>query len=276
MTRVDIPDWVVIPVSVLLFIFPLTMAYVIVVQRAMDVSVVVRQGVQYLLARGSVRVLQIAVSIAVFWMVMTMRPGGIVPIVPAVQAGFVLLGVGAIMVIRRFAERLGRWVDRRFFREAYDAEHILTDLASRVRTMVETRPLLEMVAQQISTSLHVPRVAILLKGAGALAPAYAVGYGDLPTVPLGDRGFTEDSERELKQELGAELVLPLSSNTEVIGVMGLGPKRSEAPFTPGDVRLLTAVAAQTGLAIENSRLTAEVASEVAIARTRAARNRDRA
>jgi sigma-B regulation protein RsbU (phosphoserine phosphatase) len=258
-------DWLIIPILGLLFIFPMTMAYVILVQRAMDVRVVVRQGVQYLLARGSIRVLQIAVSIAVFWMVMTMRPNRVMPFVdPAVQAGLVFAGVGAIVLIRRFTDRLGRWVDRRFFREAYDAERILTDLASRVRTMVETRPLLEMVAHQISTSLHVPRVAILLKGAGALAPAYAVGYADLPTVPLGDRGFGEDSERELKQELGAELVLPLSSNTEVIGVMGLGPKRSEAPFTPGDVRLLTAVAAQTGLALENSRLTAEIASEVAL------------
>ena len=90
-----------------------------------------------------------------------------------------------------------------------------------------------LVAQQISTSLHVPRVAILLKGSDALTPAYAVGYADRHTLPLGDRGFTEDSERELKQEPGAELVLPLSSSTEVIGVMGLGPKQSEAPFTPG-------------------------------------------
>jgi sigma-B regulation protein RsbU (phosphoserine phosphatase) len=264
-TRVDIPNWPVSLALGLLFFFPLTMAYVIVVHRAMDVRVVVRQGVQYVLARGSVRVLQIAVSIAIFWMVMTMRSNGALPFVhPVLQAAFVLLGVGAIVIIRRFADRLGRWVDRRFFREAYDAERILTDLASRVRTMVETRPLLEMVAKQISTTLHVPRVAILLKSSGALTPAYAVGYADLPTVPLGDRGFTENSERELKQELGAELVLPLSSNTEVIGVMGLGPKRSEAPFTPGDVRLLTAVAAQTGLALDNSRLTAEIASEVAL------------
>jgi len=67
-------DWLILPILGLLFIFPLTMAYVILVQRAMDVGVVIRQGVQYLLARGSIRVLQIAVSIAVFWMVMTMRP----------------------------------------------------------------------------------------------------------------------------------------------------------------------------------------------------------
>ena len=255
-------DWLIIPILGLLFIFPLTMAYVIVVHRAMDVRVAIRQGVQYLLASAGVRALAVILSVVIIFTAVSMaaddsvnRPRRII---------FMATAIALLFLIRRFADRLRRWIDRRYFREAYDAEQILSELANRVRTMVETKPLLEMVAQQISTSLHVPRVAILLKGSAALAPAYAVGYADLPTVPLGDRGFTEESERELKKELGAELVLPLSSNTEVIGVMGLGPKRSEAPFTPGDVRLLTAVAAQTGLALENSRLTAEIASEVAL------------
>jgi sigma-B regulation protein RsbU (phosphoserine phosphatase) len=257
----DVPDWLVYLILGLLFIFPLTMAYVILVHRAMDVSVVVRQGVQYLLASAGVRALAVIVSVVVVFIAVSMAAD------PSVnrpwRIAFMVTAIAMLVAIRQFADRLRRWIDRRFFREAYDAERILTDLAGRVRTMIETRPLLEMVAQQISTSLHVPRVAILLKGSGALMPAYAVGYTDVPAVSLDDRGFTEETERELKEELGAELVLPLSSNTEMIGVMGLGPKRSEAPFTPGDVRLLTAVAAQTGLALENSRLTAEIASEVA-------------
>jgi sigma-B regulation protein RsbU (phosphoserine phosphatase) len=260
-TRDEVPNWVVGLVLALLFTFPLTMAYVILVQRAMDVRVVVRQGLQYLLASAGVRALAVLLSLVIVVTAVSMAAD------PSANRPrrIVLIGVAIALLfaIRMFSERLRRWIDRRFFREAYDAERILSDLASRVRTMVETRPLLEMVAQQISTSLHVPKVAILLKGSAGLTPAYAVGYADVPTVPIGDRAFTEESARELKEELGAELVLPLSSNTEVIGLMGLGPKRSEAPFTPGDVRLLTAVAAQTGLALENSRLTAAIATEVA-------------
>src|SRR5688572_13474291 len=42
----SIPDWLIFTILGILFIFPLTMAYVILVHRAMDVSVVVRQGVQ--------------------------------------------------------------------------------------------------------------------------------------------------------------------------------------------------------------------------------------
>ena len=49
------PDWVYLIIIGPLLLFPLTMAYVVVVHRAMDVRVVVRQGLQYLLARGSLR-----------------------------------------------------------------------------------------------------------------------------------------------------------------------------------------------------------------------------
>jgi len=43
--------------------------------------------------------------------------------------------------------------------------------------------------------------------------------------------------------------------------MSLGPKRSEEPFSPTDLRLLSSVAAQTGLALENGRLTEAIKEE---------------
>jgi len=52
-------------------------------------------------------------------------------------------------------------------------------------------------------------------------------------------------------------------NQKLLGILSLGPKQSDAPFSTGDLRLLNSVAIQTGLALENSRLAAEVASEVA-------------
>jgi sigma-B regulation protein RsbU (phosphoserine phosphatase) len=250
-------EWMQLPLYAALFVFPATMAYVIVVERAMDVRVVVRQGVQYLLARGTVRVIQLAASAGIFVAAASMRSS---------NSGAVLLAVAviALVLIGRFAERVRQWVDRRFFREAYNAEQILGELANQVRTIVDTRALLETVAHQIAGSLHVPRVAILLSGDGALQPAYAIGHTDVRALPLrNDRTLSQEQEREIRDALDAELLLPLSANQKVLGVMGLGPKQSEEPFTPADIRLLDAVAMQTGLALENSRLTAEIAAEVA-------------
>jgi sigma-B regulation protein RsbU (phosphoserine phosphatase) len=49
----------------------------------------------------------------------------------------------------------------------------------------------------------------------------------------------------------------------LLGFISLGPKRSEAPSTATDLRLLKSVAVQTGFALENTRLTAAVARETA-------------
>jgi sigma-B regulation protein RsbU (phosphoserine phosphatase) len=283
--KLVLPEWTTLLAIVLWFLFPLTMAYVIVVHRAMDVRVVIRQGLRYLLATGGVRVFQIAISILIVVGAATMsadRTANLPRRIALISAGFVLLAC-----TRFFAERLRRWVDRRFFREAYNAEQILNDLADKVRTMVETGSVLEMVVHRISESLHVPRVAILLSKHGTFELAYGVGCSGRENVGIPEDGLmvqhlkknphltvrVDDSgswvqsagnrERDSLEELQSELLLPLSLNQKLVGIMSLGPKQSEEPFTRTDIQLLDSVATQTGLALENSRLTAEIATEVA-------------
>lgn len=243
-------------IYLLLLGFPLTMAYVIVVQRAMDVRVVIRQGVQYVLASKGVTILQFILSIAV---VLTASIG-VEGLKRYQRIEVVAAGIFAMMVIRQFAIQLRSWVDQRFFREAYDAEQILIELAEKVRSIVETRPLLQLIAHRISESLHVARVAILLNGPDGFRLAYAVGYPTPPEINIpGGVNF----ESTVRESLQSELVLPLSLNEKVLGLLSLGPKRSEEPYSKGDIRLLGSVATQAGLALENSRLAAAVAAEVA-------------
>src|SRR5439155_9014745 len=141
--------------------------------------VVIRQGVQYLLARGGIRGIQLALTVAVSIAATSLLSGGAGPM----RVALVVAALAAIVAIGgRFADRLRRWVDRRFFREAYEADAILSDLASKVRTIVETGPLLETVAHRIAESLHVARIAILLNEGGAFRPAYALGYPAPPSA----------------------------------------------------------------------------------------------
>ena len=274
-----------------LLVFPLTMAYVIVVHRAMDVRVVLRQGLQYLLATSGIRILQIAISAGIIVLAATMGANSSV----AMRVGLIAIGFALLAGLGAFAGRLRRWIDRRFFREAYEADEILADLAARVRTMVETGPLLETVASRVAGALHVPRIAIFLDGNGAFRPAYALGYRAPPTGNFTEQSLTmrrlrqtshtrvefEDAdswvqltdreERAALEELKPELLLPLSLQEKVLGIMSLGPKQSEEPFSPTDLRLLNLVAAQTGLALENGRLTEAIKAE---ARAREKHNRD--
>jgi sigma-B regulation protein RsbU (phosphoserine phosphatase) len=280
--EIGLPGWAALPVIAMVLAFPISMAYVIVVHRAMDVRVVIRQGLQYLLATNGVRLLQAAVSIGIILAAAMMNAT-----TGAVRVVVIAAGFGVLAGIRGFARRLQRWIDRRFFREAYETDAILSDLAATARTIVDTSRLLETVAQRIAAALHISRIAVLLDANGAFWPAYAVGYGTPPTSSLSpdslavrslrkqahaivhfdDPGswvqLTDDQERAALQELTPEILLPMTVNDQMLGVMSLGPKQSEEPFSGHDIRLLDSVAAQVGLAIENGRLTETIKAEVA-------------
>ncbi len=281
-----VPFWIAILSTLLMLLFPMTMAYVIVVERAMNVSVVVRQGLQYALAKNGVFIVQILLSIAVGLTAFSFASDNTANRPQKIT--FIALGVVFVFLIRFLADKIKVWVDRKFFREAYNAEQILSDLSEEVRTMIETKPLLETVSSKISESLHVPQVALLLKNGNSFHSAYALGYDNPPTVELFDNDKTveklkrnetmtvyqddeeswkdeeiESAEREKLQILNSQLILPIGAKNELSGLISLSPKLSQEPFTPNDLRLLKSVASQTGLALENSRLTEVIVSETA-------------
>ena len=189
---------------------------------------------------------------------------------------------------RRGAARLRAWTDRRFFREAYSAELLLSQLSEEVRKFVETKPLLETVTRRVSETLHVPHAAVLLESNGRYCVAQMVGGSPPPdsclpagaktiehlrgtnrpaVVYLDDprswlRNASTDEQDRLKT-LDAQLLLPMTGREQMLGVMVLGPKRSEEPYSHTDLQLLQSVASQTGLALENSQLLAAMAIEVA-------------
>jgi sigma-B regulation protein RsbU (phosphoserine phosphatase) len=131
-------------------------------------------------------------------------------------------------------------------------------------------------------------VALLLRNESEFLPAYALGYDDMPAVAFDDDTKTveklkkneavavyqddveswvnaeaESLERENLRELNSQLLLPFGAKNQLSGMISLSPKRSEEPYSPNDLRLLKSVAAQTGLALENSRLTEAIAKEAA-------------
>lgn len=282
------PQWLILAASVPLVLFPLTLAYVIVVQKAMDVSVALRQGLQYALARGTVRVVRGGLTIGLIW--------ASVSLLQRSKSGslrFYFIIAAAIVVglgLRNFGDWLRTFTDRRFFRDAARAEQILATLSDEVRSIVETRPLLERVASKIGEALFVPRVAVLLENGGAYRPAYALGYPSTPAVEFPETAETvhrlrrepepervyfddeeswvnsaalTDEERSKLEALAPELLVPLSVKEKLLGIISLGEKKSEEPYSGSEIRLLKSVAAQTGLALANAELTTTIAEEVA-------------
>ncbi len=267
----DREDLVLAIALMAMLLFPLTMAYVLVVERAMDLRMAIRQGLQYALARGGVRVIQICVTIAAALLAVnamdshTSRPQKLM-----------LLAIAIVVAVRvrQAGEKLRGWVDKRFFREAYNAEQILSELSEHVRTILDTRMLLDTVARKLSESLHVDRVAVMLRDGAWFRPALAEGYAPALELALrADSAAVEPLRRSREPvapepagelaPLAAQLILPLASKKELLGFIGLGPKKSGEPYSTSDTQLLRTVAAQTGLALENSRLSEAIAVEMA-------------
>lgn len=282
------PEWFVLAALSLMVLFPITLAYVIVVHRAMDVRVVIRQGLQYALATGGIRVLQVLLTIVVVFSVVIFARTRQLSLPNEITT--ISAGVLAVLWLRKGAERVRRWTDRRFFRDAYQAEQILEALSEEVRSIVEKRPLLERVASKISESLYIPRVAVLLEQGGCYRPAFAIGFSGALDTDLASTGGTvqrlkreanpervyfddekswvnsgelNDEERQKLVALEPQLLLPLAVKDKLLGIICLGQKRSEAPYSGTDVRLLKSVATQAALALSNAELTAAISDEIA-------------
>jgi len=292
-----LPWSVLVFALVMMFFFPVTITYVIVVHRALDVRVVLRQGIQYALVRGGAGLFGVLMMAAV--MLGSILYALNTDVSRPRKTLIIVLGFGAALLLQRLRQRLALWIDRRFFREAYDAERVLSELSEQVRTIVDPNSLLRTVSERISETLYVSRVAFFLPAGGPFRPAYALGYETQPEVEfpresgtvrrLGERAAPAevyqddkkswiyqdprmtDEERDWLLRLDSQLLLPLAVKDQLLGFLSLGQKRSEEPYSGSDIRLLSSVAAQTGLALENSRLTTEIAAEAA---TRERMNRE--
>jgi phosphoserine phosphatase RsbU/P len=274
----------------LISLFPLTLAYVLIVQRAMDVRILLRMGTQYLLARATVITAEIAVvAFLILRFVVPMMQRKEHPLL-----NFLLLAlcIGALFQIflRRnsVGQLLQRWIDRKFFRDAYNSEHLLSELSEQVRQLTDRTVLFDVILSRISDVLHVSKIAILLRGSNVFHLQQALGmeFGgpvafaegsatiqnlqrtNQPATVYHDRPepwFTEAGaeEKALLREINAELLLPMSGRAHLLGLIALGPKKSEEPYTPTDLRTLQSVAAQTGLSLEVAELVRKLADQAA-------------
>ena len=278
------PAWVQVPALTLILLFPVTLAYVTVVQRAMDVRVILRESLQYAMARRGLLLFQIFTSAAVVLLVVLLSEG--LTFLPKV--GITAVGISLIFLVGAGMRQLGHRIDRRFFREQYQSEQVLARLSESVGSLIEMGPLLTTVATRIAEALHVREIAVFLCEQKTYRLAFAQGY-TAPPPPVFSQGsrtinelqrssralplyfddpvsWAADAAAEERQQLSAlesQLLLPLKLREELLGFVSLGTRRSEAPYSATDVDLLQSVAQQTALAIENSRLTTTVAAETA-------------
>jgi len=274
----QISFWLNFAKVLLLFLFPLSFAYAVVMHRVMDIPVLIKRSARYFMVeRGFV------IFILVFSVGLTLWFGqafsryfsaGSKATIPIGAAFGVLVISGATQVHRRVRTRL----DRAFFRSSYDAQQILEDLAAKTLNTSSREGLGLLLRQKISDALHPGSMFVYLQASNGQLFAYA---GSPPpeatTLSSTGPGIAELADRngpvELISEeirgtqlapLGPECLVPIrgSSAGTLEGVVVLGTRLSEEPYSTTDKRLLASVASQAGIAMRSITLAEKMAEQM--------------
>jgi sigma-B regulation protein RsbU (phosphoserine phosphatase) len=273
----------ILPV-VLFLLFPISFAYVVVKHRVMEIPVLLKRSARYLLVQRGFVVFIFLLSVGVTFVFINLYSRFVRPNSESALPAGIAVGVGFGMLLawvgaqaeRRVTER----IDRAFFRSAYDARQILEDLAAKARTTVDRAELASLLARHLNEALHPDSIAIYLESAnGVLTVAGGQQARGPETVSprlavlarLAERGEPWDvpGESEGREQLSelrpmeAECLVPVMGREgRLVGLIALGARMSEEPYSGEDKRLLASVAGQVGIAIESIRLAEQMADRI--------------
>src|SRR5215831_3118240 len=114
------------------FVFPLSFVYSILRQRLFDVRIIIRQGLQYAMARGvllSIIPLLVVILVAD---ILLQSDQSLALIITSRAWIYGVVGVIAVVLYQKRQEWLDR-IDRHFFRDRFDAQRLLQDVIQRVK-----------------------------------------------------------------------------------------------------------------------------------------------
>jgi signal transduction histidine kinase/CheY-like chemotaxis protein len=285
----SVPTWVSFPSVLVLDLFPCTLVYVMVVRRAFDTQVLLRQSIKYAFARRSVGIFRLVTLALLFLAVayIVIKPSAASGILPRIVLVLIFLLIAFEIVL---TDHLGRWLDRHFFGIAHNAETGLLNLFEvifRDASFRETSPLLNAILAAIADAFHISQVSVLLAVENNFTIQYSLGMTpeSSPYLPVQSATVKRlvqenrplhiyfddpdswvhpllEQEQAVFQTLHSEVVIPLVRNNSLLGIISLGPRKLEAPYSKGDLELLRSVALQTSLALENSLLLSSLAVEI--------------
>jgi hypothetical protein len=263
----SVAGWIIYPS---LLAVPLGVSYAVVAKQALEIRWIVRQVVQYALARYTAIGLACAPLFAV--MILTYQRRNEAISTALFTPGVLLLSVCGLtgMFLLQSREGLLERIDRRFFREMYDARRTLSLLIDQCRWVSDRVELASAVRSEVTKALH-PQAAWLLlyqetaasyvsplPGMGPLpadSPLMSAlhrceeyldcnleGPSSLPPLPLPERHWLVDTR--------VRYLLPLRDGRQtLIGAIALGEKQNGLAYVREDWALLTDVASAVEMSI---------------------------
>lgn len=267
--------WIGVAVGSLIFV------WAIVRHRVFETRVLIRKSIQYALARGTLLVILAAPTILLLIFLWVNRHRSLADLLTTELVAILGLLV-PLGLLLRYRRTLLSGIDRRFFREQYDARQTLVDLISMVQKGNDLVSIGRMTLGEIERALHPTHLSLwsIFPNEDQYRAVFSLGDPvPTPALPSGSPVV-----RLLEQQAGpvqidliypahslrkhsssgqfwiwlsvtrASLIVPLQLDGGVLGFLLLGERRSEEPYTAGDRDLLMALARQLALTESYSRL----------------------
>ena len=267
-----------------MLLIPISFAYAIVRHQVIPVSIIVRRSVQYLLAKNALRVLLALPILGLVVSVIANPNRSVADILLRNTFHFYLLAAAAIAVGLFFRRHLTAWIDKKFFREQYDQDRILRELADDIKNHDSLSDMSRLVSQRVDAALHPQSVYLFYRQEERrdLSLGYSSGgtgdelripeefellrfmeyQGAAQEFPFATKINLPQKEKDWLAQLGTNLIVPLTGIEKGLsGLFLLGRKKSEVPYTANDRALLETVADQIALVYENVRLKERVDQE---------------
>lgn len=177
----------------------------------------------------------------------------------------VMTGIVLVLVFQPVRRRIQSAVDRRFYRDKYDAERAVDAFVRAVAEVVDAGQVEQAVAEVVDRTVHPESVRLVVGERSGIPHRVAAIDRD------------EDTGYDGAWPSDARLLVPLVNQGRAIGGLFLGPRRSGGPYTALDRDLLERVAAAAAPAVKVAQLVEEqerqaverarIESEMAVART---------
>jgi signal transduction histidine kinase len=252
----------------------LLIAYAILRHHLLDVRVVLRKGLLYSIPTVLISVIYfsiISLAINLFHAFAG----------PQLFLVSLIVAVATAVLIQPLRARAQNWIDRLFFREKYDSRLMLQRISQQAAYVLDTDHILNLILNEVATTMQIGSAAFFLKeeesGRFVLAAqrgleletALSLGrnHGVVAWLSHQEEILTKDDidfmpqfkalwsqERQDLAKVGAEILIPVKTSGELVGIFAVGPKLSEETYAQDDQLTLATLANQTAMAIDNARL----------------------